>query len=83
MLLTYQECLDKYGSDYQIKKEIGILFRQNSITGKEQENQYLNPLLFFFGDYPRLERGQIGSSMMLRRIWRKSRSLLTRNRLHW
>ena len=23
MLLTYQECLDKYGSDYQIKKEIG------------------------------------------------------------
>jgi hypothetical protein len=23
MLLTYQECLNKYGSDYQIKKEIG------------------------------------------------------------
>ena len=23
MLLTYQECLDKYGSDYQLKKEIG------------------------------------------------------------
>lgn len=23
MLLTYQECLDKYGSDYQVKKEIG------------------------------------------------------------
>ena len=23
MLLTYQECLDRYGSDYQIKKEIG------------------------------------------------------------
>lgn len=23
MLLTYQECLDKYGNDYQIKKEIG------------------------------------------------------------
>ena len=23
MLLTYQECLKKYGSDYQIKKEIG------------------------------------------------------------
>ena len=23
MILTYQECLDKYGSDYQIKKEIG------------------------------------------------------------
>ena len=23
MLLTYQECMDKYGSDYQIKKEIG------------------------------------------------------------
>ncbi len=28
MLLTYQECLDRYGSDYQIKKEIrsGTLF---------------------------------------------------------
>ncbi len=28
MLLTYQECLDKYGSDYQLKKEIanGTLF---------------------------------------------------------
>ncbi len=23
MLLTYQECLDRYGSDYQLKKEIG------------------------------------------------------------
>ena len=23
MLLTYQECMDKYGSDYQLKKEIG------------------------------------------------------------
>ena len=23
MLLTYQECLDKYGSDYQLKKQIG------------------------------------------------------------
>ena len=23
MLLTYQECLDKYGSDYQLKKELG------------------------------------------------------------
>ena len=23
MVLTYQECIDKYGSDYQIKKEIG------------------------------------------------------------
>ena len=23
MLLTYQECIDKYGSDYQLKKEIG------------------------------------------------------------
>ena len=28
MLLTYQECLDKYGSDYQLKKEItgGTIF---------------------------------------------------------
>ena len=28
MLLTYQECLDRYGSDYQLKKEIrnGNLF---------------------------------------------------------
>lgn len=28
MILTYQECLDKYGSDYQLKKEIenGALF---------------------------------------------------------
>ncbi len=23
MLLSYQECIDKYGSDYQLKKEIG------------------------------------------------------------
>ncbi len=30
MLLTYQECLDRYGSDYQLKKEInnGNLFRK-------------------------------------------------------
>ena len=30
MLLTYNECLDKYGSDYQIKKEIGrgTIFRK-------------------------------------------------------
>ena len=28
MLLTYQECVDKYGSDYRLKKEIvsGNLF---------------------------------------------------------
>ncbi len=23
MILTYQECIDKYGNDYQVKKEIG------------------------------------------------------------
>lgn len=23
MLLTYKECIDRYGSDYKLKKEIG------------------------------------------------------------
>lgn len=34
MLLSYQECLDKYGSDYQLKKEIGkgnIFLREKGI----------------------------------------------------
>ena len=32
MLLTYQECLDKYGSDYQLKREI----RSGSLFMKEK-----------------------------------------------
>ena len=34
MILTYKECIEKYGSDYQIKKEMkaGKLFKKKKDT---------------------------------------------------
>ncbi|MEE1113575.1 MAG: hypothetical protein UHN88_00680 [Eubacterium sp.] len=40
MLLTYQECLDKYGSDYQLKREIenGNLFMEEKGIYSTKQN---------------------------------------------
>ena len=40
MLLTYQECIDKYGSDYQLKKELykGNLFMKGKGIYSTKQN---------------------------------------------
>ena len=48
MLLTYKECLDKYGSDYQLKKEIarGTLFmKEKGIYSTKQNYSELDVIL--------------------------------------
>ena len=48
MLLTYKECLDKYGSDYQLKKEIasGSLFmREKGIYSTKRNNPEIDIIM--------------------------------------
>ena len=48
MLLTYKECLDKYGSDYQLKKEIasGSLFmKEKGIYSTKRNHSEIDVIL--------------------------------------
>ena len=48
MLLTYKECLDKYGSDYQLKKEIagGTLFiKEKGIYSTKRNHSEIDVIL--------------------------------------
>ena len=42
MILTYKDCIKKYGSDYMIKKELeqGKLFQKSKGVYSEEENCY-------------------------------------------
>ena len=53
MLMTYQECLDKYGSDYQIKKEIrsGALFMKEK--GIYSTKRYASEIDVIMRKYPK------------------------------
>ncbi len=53
MLLTYQECLDKYGSDYQIKKEIGsgaLFMKEKGIYSTKRNTSEIDVIM---RKYPR------------------------------
>ena len=53
MLLTYQECLDKYGSDYQIKKEIGsgaLFMKERGIYSTKRNTSEIDVIM---RKYPR------------------------------
>lgn len=48
MLLTYQECLDKYGSDYQLKKEIGsgaLFMKEKGIYSTKRNDSEIDVIM--------------------------------------
>ena len=48
MLLTYQECLDKYGSDYQLKKEIGsgtLFMKEKGIYSTQRNTSEIDVIM--------------------------------------
>ncbi len=53
MILTYDECIEKYGSDYSIKKEVelGNLYKKEKWFYSTQED--CNELEFILAKYPR------------------------------
>ncbi len=53
MLLTYQDCLEKYGSDYQIKKEIGsgaLFMKEKGIYSTKRNTSEIDVIM---RKYPR------------------------------
>ena len=53
MILTYRECIDRYGTDYKIKKEIkaGRLFRKEK--GIYTDEKHCSDIALISARYPR------------------------------
>ena len=52
MLFSYKECLDKYGSDYQIKKELAENRLFKIEKGIYSDNEYYSDLELISFKYP-------------------------------
>lgn len=55
MILTYRQCLEKYGTDYRIKKaiEAGILFQKEK--GLYSDKKICSELELMTAKYPRCD----------------------------